>query len=145
MAGRHEAGAWCASYIEAFNAADAGKITAHWSFPALIYQAGGRMVFDKAEKFTRSTQALLDFYEREGAARAERELVDCLEMGPDGLAITVSDRMLAATGEEIVAWRAAYLLQNIAGNWMASAAFAEGEMAAWAARGTPLGAKPSSA
>ncbi len=136
-----DAGAWCASYIDAFNSADARKITAHWSFPALIYQAGGRIVFDDAEKFTRNTKALLGFYERQGVAWAERTLVDTLSMGPEGLAITVKDRMLAENGEEIVEWRAAYLLQTVAGVWRASAAFADGEMAAWARRGTPLGGK----
>ena len=141
MARLETAEAWCESYIAAFNAADAGQITAHWSFPALIFQAGGRLAFDNGERFTRNTAALLGFYARQGVARAERAIAGRLDMGADGLALSVADRMLDAEGDEIVSWRAAYVLQRLDGSWRASAAFADGELAAWAQRGTPLGGK----
>ena len=139
MADRGELETWCASYIEAFNTGDADQVAAHWSFPALIFQAGGRIVFDSEDRFSRNTKALLGFYERQQVACAERRLVDVMAMSETGAAITVADRMLDPSGAPIVSWRAAYVLQRLEKDWRATVAFADGELAAWAARGTPLG------
>ena len=119
--------------------ADPERIGAHWTFPALIFRGEGRLVFDSEAPFARNTAGLLGFYERQGVARAERRLIEVLAMSENGVAITVADRMLDAGGGEIVSWKAAYLLQGLQQGWRAAVAFADGEIAAWAARGTPLG------
>jgi len=130
---------WCQSYVTAFSAYDVSGIEDHWAFPALIIHGRTRMVFKSAEHFSRNTSALLSFYKRQGVVRADRKLVSCLMMNSDVAAMTVSDRMIDAAEQEIVSWRAAYVLQRIDGGWRAVSAVADGEGAAWKARGTPLG------
>ena len=130
---------WCQSYVGAFNAYDAEEIGRHWMFPALIISAGRSWVFQDAENFTRNTNTLLAFYEREGVARAERKLVSCMEMSEDVVAMVIADRMYTATDALIVQWRASYVMQKMHTGWFAVCAAADGEVEAWRARGTPLG------
>jgi len=134
-----ELDAWCQSYVTAFSAYDAVGIESHWTFPALIIQGERSLVFKSSDHFTKNTEALLGFYKREGVARADRKLISCMRMGEATAAMTVEDNMLDDAGGEIVSWQAAYVLQQIGGKWRAVSAVADGESAAWAARGTPLG------
>lgn len=136
---RDEFAAWCASYVRAFEAYDAEAIAAHWTFPALTTQAGRSFTFKSAEHFAKNTGLLLGFYQAQSVTRVEREVMDILEMSPDAVSVTVQDKMLDAAGGQIVSWQAAYVMQRIEGTWRAVAAVADGEVAAWAARGTPLG------
>jgi ketosteroid isomerase-like protein len=131
--------AWCLSYVTAFSAYDAEAIAAHWTFPAVIAQSGRSLAFKSAEHFTKNTNALLGFYKRHHVDRAVRHVAEILPMNDETVAMTVSDKMLDPDGAEIVAWQAAYVLQRIKGDWKAVMALADGEVAAWAARGTPLG------
>ena len=131
--------AWCQSYVDAFSDYDAEGIERHWVFPALIINDGKRIAFKSAEQFTRNTSALLGFYKRQGVARAERKLITCMQMHIDVAAMRVHDQMLDASGNNIVEWQAAYVLQNTEGAWRAACAVADGEADAWKARGTPLG------
>ena len=134
-----ELAAWCQSYVAAFNAGDADAIAAHWTFPALTTQAERSYAFKTAEHFVKNTQILLDFYEAQNVARVVRGLVSCHELHDGVAAMTASDVMYDAQGTEIASWQAAYVLQRIAGAWKAVMAVADGETAAWSARGTPLG------
>lgn len=131
--------AWCRSYVMAFESYDAEAIAAHWTFPALTTQAGRSFTFKSAEHFAKNTGLLLGFYKAQKVAHVERRVADLLPMSPGAVSMTVQDRMLDADGKEIAAWQAAYILQNIDGSWKAVAAVADGEVDAWAARGTPLG------
>ena len=136
---RSELEAWCASYIEAFMAWDAVAVSAHWAFPALTTQAGRSFVFKSEEHFAKNTQRLLDFYKSQNVARVERIVVDTLKLSETVVSLTVSDCMLSEDGTLIAAWQAAYVMQRRDSIWKAIAAIADGEVAAWAARGTPLG------
>lgn len=131
--------AWCRSYVTAFESYDAEAIAAHWTFPALTTQAGRSFTFKSEEHFAKNTGLLLGFYQAQNVARVERRVVDLLQMSPDAVSMTVRDRMLDAQGYEIAAWQAAYVIQRVDGTWKAVAAVADGEVEAWAARGTPLG------
>ena len=131
--------AWCASYVAAFNCGDADAISHHWAFPALIAQSGQQYSFRSAEHFTKNTELLLGFYKREGVTRVERELTGVMAMNGETASITVADAMFDIDGNTVVAWDAAYVLHRIGGSWKAILALAEGELAAWRARGTPLG------
>ena len=138
---RAEIEAWCASYVTAFNAYDAEAVGAHWTFPALILQAGRSLSFDSPATFTRNTAMLLGFYQRQGVARVVRRVTGAFEMNAEAVAMTVADEMQDESGAVIVGWEAAYVLQRIGGKWQAAVASADGETAAWAARGTPLGSR----
>ena len=130
---------WCASYVAAFEAKDAAGIGGHWSFPALILTGERRLVFDCADKFNANTEMLLRFYEAQGVTRVRRRVVSAMNMTDQAASMLVSDEMLNSEGVVIAAWEAAYTLQHIDGEYRAVMAAADGEVAAWAARGTPLG------
>ncbi len=135
----NELAAWCQSYVAAFNAGDVDAITAHWTFPALTTQAERSYTFKTAEHFAKNTNILLGFYSAQKVTRVVREVQSCHQMYDGVAAMTASDVMYDAQGTEIASWHAAYVLQRIAGAWKAVMAVADGETAAWAARGTPLG------
>ncbi len=134
-----ELAAWCASYVGVFSDYDAPAISQHWAFPNVVVQAGRRFSFKQAEDFTANTEKLLSFYRAQGVAKAERALLGHMAMAEDIASIEVEDRMVDASGALIAGWKAAYVLQRIDGDWRAIMAVADGETAAWAARGTPLG------
>ncbi len=131
--------AWCASYVAAFNTADAEAIAAHWTFPALTTQAERSFTFKSQDHFAKNTAHLLGFYAAQNVDRVERALVACHSLHQNSASMTVADVMYAGNGSEIARWQAAYVLQRIGGTWKAVMAVADGETEAWAARGTPLG------
>lgn len=134
-----ELDAWCQSYVAAFSAYDVPAIGAHWTFPAIILAGGAPVLLASRDKFDRNTERLCTFYRAQRVTRAERRLVDHFPMTPTTAAMRVTDTMLDAEGNEIVAWEAAYTLTQTPEGWRACLADARGEMAAWSARGTPLG------
>ena len=125
--------------MTAFESYNAEAIASHWTFPALTTQAGRSFTFKSAEHFAKNTGLLLGFYKAQAVQSVERRVIDLLNMGAGAVSMTVQDRMLDANGQEIAAWQAAYVLQRVDGAWKAVAAIADGEVDAWAARGTPLG------
>ena len=136
---REPLNAWCKSYVTAFSTYDSPAIARHWSFPSLIVAGQRNLTFRSADDFNKNTEGLLRFYRKVGIARANRKLVDVLQMGQGTASITVIDEMVDAGGAQIVTWQAAYVLRNYKGVWLAVMANADGETAAWEARGTPLG------
>ena len=139
---KSELEAWCQSYVTAFSNYDAPGISSHWTFPALIVSSGRSLTFKSAEHFDQNTSALLGFYKTQDVYRAVRSMIDYLPMNPETVSMTVADQMLTKDGAVIVEWQAAYVLQVIDGKWRAVMALADGEVAAWEKRGTPLG-KPT--
>ncbi len=134
-----ELDAWCASYVEAFEAFDVVGIGFHWAFPALIVSGARSLAALDPVSFDRNTKALVDFYERQNARRVERKVLSAAPMGPDTAAMQVADTMMTPEGEPITDWVSAYVLRRTAAGWRAIFADATGEVTAWAARGTPLG------
>lgn len=130
---------WCETYITAFERFDASAIAEHWAFPALTTQAGRSFAFKSAEHFATNTEKLLGFYKRQGVASVEREVLSHYVMGENAVAMTVADKMRNSAGNVLAGWQAAYVMQRTESVWRAVAAIADGEVAAWAARGTPFG------
>ena len=131
--------AWCASYVAAFNANDAERISAHWHFPALIIHNGQNFIFKTSDHFTKNTTKLLDFYKRQEVTEVRRKLNSFMVMSDGFVSITVDDVMLDAAENVIVSWRAAYVLCRNDAGWRAVSAVADGEGQAWEKRGTPMG------
>ena len=132
--------AWCASYVAAFERSDAEAIAEHWTFPAITTQAGQSFAFKSAEHFQKNTDRLLGFYQRQGVVSVHRKIQSHFDMSTIAVAMTVADEMRNASGVVLASWHAAYVLQRHQNKWHAVAAIADGEVDAWAARGTPLGA-----
>lgn len=139
MSAREALEDWCASYVAAFESYDASAIGRHWAFPAMILQGEKRLIFDSADRFNANTSMLLKFYQAQNVKRVVRRVVSVMEMGASAASMVVADEMRTADEQPIVNWQAAYVMQRIDGAYRAVAAAAEGEVSAWAARGTPLG------
>ena len=125
-------------YAEAFGRGDADAICALWAFPAFFVARGKRAALDQAA-FRANTEAILAFYRARGIKRAEKRALGA-EALFDGLWLARSaDRLLDAGGQAIAEWEHAYLLSRTDSGLRAVAAFPDGELDAWDARGTPLG------
>ena len=131
--------AWCASYVRAFEAYDADAIAAHWTYPSLTTQAGRSFAFKSDEHFSKNTSRLLGFYKAQDVRRVVRHIVDAQAINLDTARMTVSDEMLNSADEPLAEWQATYIMQRVDDAWKAVMAIADGEVEAWAARGTPLG------
>ncbi|MEM1389456.1 MAG: hypothetical protein AAGG45_00110 [Pseudomonadota bacterium] len=131
--------AWCQSYVTAFSSYEAQAIGAHWSFPAVLISGDRNISFATKDQFNQNTEALLGFYRKVGVAGARRNLFDVFSMGQGTVAISAADEMLDASGQVITSWQSSYVLRQHGSSWLAVMANANGELAAWSARGTPLG------
>ncbi|MEL6661655.1 MAG: hypothetical protein AAFR33_01535 [Pseudomonadota bacterium] len=134
-----ELSAWCHSYVEAFSAYDIPAIGSHWVFPATLLIKSAPVILKSREAFDANTEKLCVFYRDQGVVRARRELIAVLSMTPTTASIRVEDVMEDTTGAAIATWQAGYTLTKTSNGWRACLADAGGEIAAWAARGTPLG------
>ena len=135
---RAEIVAFYASYADAFSRFDADAVSAHWETPALLITAKRTTVFD-APTFRANTEALFGFYRRQGVARATAEVITTDDAFPGLATVRVLYTMLDASDAAIVAFESVYMLRRAGAGWRAVMAAPDGEMAAWAARGTPLG------
>ncbi|MEM9668442.1 MAG: hypothetical protein AAF950_05910 [Pseudomonadota bacterium] len=130
---------WCESYVRAFEAFDVQAIGQHWDFPAVITSGDRQIVLADAATFDANTEKLVSFYKRQDVKTVIRSIKDVLSMGAQTAAMRVHDKMLTRDGQTIVEWRSAYVLRRSNARWRAIFADANGELKAWADRGTPLG------
>jgi ketosteroid isomerase-like protein len=126
------------AYAEAFSRGDVDAVCGLWAYPAFFVARGRRAALDAAA-FRANTEAILAAYRRFGAVRAEKRLLAADALF-DGLwLVRTADRMIDAMGAEVAAWEHRYLLSRTEDGLRAVCAMPDGELDAWAARGTPLG------
>jgi hypothetical protein len=127
-------------YVDAFTRNDTDALVAAWSFPAAIAGPAGNAVFD-APAFRRNVEALFGFYRRQGVVRTTATVAALHPLG-EGVVLSQTDyAMFDAAGALIAGWQTPYLLRQTGDGLHAFAAVADSEVAAWAARGTPLGSR----
>ena len=127
-------------YAAAFIRQDGAALAAAWAFPALISGPGATLACDEAI-FRRNTDALFGFYTRQGVADASAIVTAVVQLAPGVVLAHIHYAMLTGEGATIAAWATQYLLRDRGDGWRAFAAVSDGEVAAWAARGTPLGGR----
>jgi len=137
MSVQKEIEAFFADYVDAFARWDVDAVCALWAPVSLFVMPHANAAMDAAA-FRDNGVKLLDFYRRQGVARPEGRLLSCAELFPGVAEARMAYRLFDAAGAEIVAWEHVYMLRK-ADHWRAVLAVADGEIAAWAARGTPLG------
>ena len=137
---RDEVQSFFTAYAAAFVRQDSAALAAAWSFPALISGPGGALACDETV-FRRNVDGLFAFYARQGVAGAVASVKGIEPLGPSVILSHTHYAMLAADGGTIAAWDTQYLLRDRGEGLRAFAAVSDGEVAAWAARGTPLGGK----
>lgn len=127
-----------AAYVAAFSRRDVEALAALWTFPATIVARGRSACFEEAA-FRANTERLCAFYARQGVAEARKAVLGAEALFPGLWLVRTADRMTDSGGGEIARWEHAYLLAETEEGLRALVAIADGEMEAWAARGTPLG------
>ena len=125
-------------YADNFSRGDIAAVNDAWAMPCFI--SGPRSgAFTDAEVFARNTEGLVAFYAAQGLAKAEKTVLSA-EVQYDGVTLVrTADRLSDAAGEEIATWEHLYLMRRFSDGWKVVTAICDGEVAAWAARGTPLG------
>jgi ketosteroid isomerase-like protein len=133
-----EVGAFLQSYARAFSDFDVDAICRSWAYPAYFVARGRRAALD-AEAFRANTQALCTFYRARGMTEATKELLEITCISPGTALVRTADVLRGGDGGTIAAWEHVYLLSHTADGLKLVAAMPDGELAAWQARGTPLG------
>lgn len=80
---------------------------------------------------------LMDFYRPQGVVRPEGRLLSASELFPNVAQARMAYRMCGEGDELVSEWEHVYILRR-SDRWRVSLTIADGEMAAWAARGAQL-------
>lgn len=137
-----EAKAFFEAYADCFTRGDSAGVLAHWALPAFISGCGNRSgVFTEADDFVANTQKLCEFYSGQGVARADKTILGVQSPYEDVALVRTSDRLSGEDGKMIAKWEHFYMLRRHDVGWRIFLAVADGELAAWEARGTPLGSQ----
>jgi hypothetical protein len=127
-------------YTAAFMRHDSDALAAAWAFPAAIAGPHGNAMFDAAA-FRRNVEALFGFYDRQGVVTATANVAAMTVLAEDVVLSQTDYAMCASDGALIAGWQTPYLLRATADGLRAFCAVADSEVAAWAARGTPMGSR----
>ena len=137
-----EAQTFFQSYAAAFTRKDMDAIAGMWRYPCYITDQRGGAAFKDLSAFRKNLDRLSGFYDAQGVAGAKANVREA-NSDDEGVARIVVDYELTDADEKtIIAWSTFYVLRKTdSGEWKACFAIADGEMNAWADRGTPLGGK----
>lgn len=127
------------AYAVAFSGLDIDAICKFWHVPAVISAGETVTCFETVERFRDNVAALCAFYRAQGVAAAEIVLTACRMPLPSLAHVSASVALRRADGADVAEWTHHYTLRRFAGRWRIVFAAADEEVAAWAARGTPLG------
>lgn len=128
-----EIAAFFADYVDAFARSDAEALSELWEPVGLFPSPGGNFAMPR-EAFRDHCVTLMDFYRRQGVVRPVGQLLSASELFPNVAEARIAYRMEGAGDELIAAWEHVYIMRR-SDCWRVSLTIADGEMAAWAARG----------
>lgn len=129
-----ELGRFFADYVDAFARNDADAIADFWDEVGLFPAPTGNFAMARPA-FRDHCAGLMDFYRRQGVVRPEGELLSAVELFPNVAEARMAYRMYGIDGDLVAAWEHVYILRR-GDRWRVSLTIADGEMAAWAAKGT---------
>ena len=124
------------AYADAFNRDDAAALGELWEAVGLFPSPTGNFAMER-EAFRTHCVELMKFYRRQGVVRADARVLSATELFPDVVQARLAWRMRGHEGELIAAWEHVYILRR-GDRWRVSLTIADGEMAAWAAKGAQL-------
>lgn len=128
--------AFFVSYLEAFARNDADAVSELWDSVGLFPSPTGNFAMER-RAFRDHCVTLMDFYRKQGVVRPVGEVLARAELFPGVAEVRVAYRMLGEGDELIAGWEHVYILRRT-DRWRVSLTIADGEMAAWAARGAQL-------
>lgn len=136
MTTQEEIAEFFVGYVDAFLRNDADAVSELWEAVALFPSPTGNSAM-KREEFRNQCEALMDFNRKQGVVRPEGELLSAAELFPNAAEARVAYRMWGEGDELIAEWEHVYVLRRT-DRWRVSLTIADGEMAAWNARGAGL-------
>ncbi|WP_033294513.1 hypothetical protein [Amycolatopsis jejuensis] len=136
MTFQDEIAAFFESYVDAFARFDADAVAALWEPVGLFPSATGNSAMD-VQEFRGHCGNLMDFYRSQGVARPEGKLLTATELFPGVAEARMAYRVWGENEELIAEWEHVYLLRR-SDRWLVTLTIADGEMAAWTARGAKL-------
>lgn len=125
-----------AGYVDAFARNDADGLSDCWDAVGLFPSPSGNFAMDRAA-FRNHCVVLMDFYRAQGVSRPVGLLLSATELFPDVVQARMAYRMIGRNDELVAEWEHVYILRRT-DRWRVSLTIADGEMAAWAARGAQL-------
>jgi hypothetical protein len=128
--------AFFVSYLDAFASNDSDALSELWDPVGLFPSPTGNFAMER-QAFRDHCVTLMDFYRKQGVVKPVGELLAAAELFPNVAEARMAYRMLGEGGELIAEWEHVYILRRT-DRWRVSLTIADGEMAAWAARGAQL-------
>jgi len=132
----NEIAAFFADYLDAFVREDAEALSDLWDDVGLFPSPSGNFAMPRAT-FREHCVTLMDFYRKEGVVRPKGELLSIAELFPNVAEARIAYQMLGEGDELVAEWEHVYILRR-SDRWRVSLTIADGEMAAWTARGAQL-------
>lgn len=123
-------------YLEAFAQNDADALCNLWDAVGLFPSPTGNFAMER-QAFREHCVALMEFYRQQGVVQPEGELLSAIELFPNVVLARMSYRMRGGAGELVAKWEHVYILRRT-DRWRVSLTIADGEMAAWKAKGVIL-------
>lgn len=136
MTVRDDIDAFFTSYLDAFARDDADALSELWDAVGLFPSPTGNFAMEKPA-FRDHCVTLMQFYRAQGVMRSVGKLVSAAELFPNVVEARMAYQMLGADDALIAEWDHVYILRK-SDRWRVSLTIADGEMAAWAARGASL-------
>ena len=123
-------------YVDAFARNDADALSQLWDPVGLFPSPTGNFALER-QSFRDRCVTLLEFYRKQGVLQPVGSLLSAIELFPNVVEARVDYRMVGRGAELIAAWEHIYVLRHT-DCWRISLSIADGEIAAWAARGAQL-------
>lgn len=133
---QNEISAFFVSYVDAFARNDADALSEHWDSVGLFPSPTGNFAMER-QAFRGHCVTLMDFYRKQGVVRPVGELLSTAELFPSVAEARMAYRMQGEGDELVAEWEHVYILRRT-DRWRVTLTIADGEMAAWAARGAHL-------
>lgn len=124
------------NYVDAFARNDADALSELWDTVGLFPSPTRNFIMER-QAFRDHCVTLLDFYRNQGVLRPVGNLLSAMELFPNVAQARMAYRMQGANDQLIAEWEHVYILRR-SDRWRVSLTIADGEMAAWAAKGALL-------
>jgi hypothetical protein len=123
-------------YVDVFARDDADALTRLWEAVVLFSSPTGNFAMER-DAFRNHSVKLMEFYRGQGVVRPEGKLLSATEIFPNVAQARMAYRMRGEADELIAEWEHVYALRR-SDRWRLSLTIADGEMAAWSAKGALL-------
>ena len=123
-------------YLDAFAYEDAVRLSELWDEVGLFPTPTGNFAMSRSV-FRDHCATLFGFYRGQGVVRPEGALLSVNELFPSIAQARMAYRMMGADEVSVAEWEHVYILRRTDA-WRVSLTIADGELAAWTAKGVQL-------